>query len=159
MSYDGNLALAGDWPPSATYGDSLIRSYSVVSTPSAYALSQPTQMWLSSARHELQALNRLKADWNSYGAVPPSATILQAASDLLAQIASYSIPAPSIVPTSDGSVQLEWHSNDMDIELRFRAPSRFGLYFEDALTGEEDEIELEYDLTPLQRALGTLASR
>lgn len=70
--------------------------------------------------HHIQAekLSRLKADWNSYGAPPISPIAIQAAMDLLNQIA--------LVPTARGGVQIELHTDRWDFELEFGADGQYG---------------------------------
>lgn len=136
-------------------------SVSRVSIPNSYYLSaEQAAPWLGEACRTLVELTRLPRGWDSYGGRPLSSGLRAAAEELIRSIASVETPRPSIVPTADGSVQLEWHERDIDLELRLRSQSVYELFFEDA-TGAEPTIERELrsDLTPLRDALAILRTR
>ena len=52
------------------------------------------------------------------------------------------LPSPSIVPTSRGGVQIEWHVKGIDLEIEVVTPHRFQASFEDAVTEEGWEKEI-----------------
>jgi hypothetical protein len=54
----------------------------------------------------LAALRALEENWNSYGAKPPDERAIKAIEDGL-----------SIVPMSDGGIQVELHIRDRDVEI------------------------------------------
>lgn len=60
-----------------------------------------------------QRLRELPADWDSYGAPPIDAATIDRAERFLRRV--------NILPCSDGAVQLEWHSDGLDIEITFEA--------------------------------------
>lgn len=129
--------------------------------PSSYFLTTAHQAaWLPQVKRQLAELSSRPPNWDSYGGSPLSAAMRAAASALIEQIADPGLPMPTIVPTSDGSVQFEWHEHDIDLELRLRSPSVYELYFEDASgTSPPKDEELRYDLTPLRDALEILRTR
>lgn len=59
----------------------------------------------------LADLRKLGPNWNSYGALPPTERALKIAETMTTN-------APWICPTNDGGVQIEWHCNGFDIEIR-----------------------------------------
>ena len=127
-------------------------------TYSPLTLSHPS--WLPTARETMERLAELRSNWDSYGALPVSPTILNAAYDLLLRIVPVDAPMPAIVPTADGAVQIEWHTREIDLELRMRSPIVMNFLFEDARGAAPPiEEELQYDLTSLKTALLMLASR
>ena len=83
-----------------------------------------------------------------------------AAHSLLQMISSTSTPEPIIVPTQDGSVQIEWHAHGIDLEIRILSSTKVRVSFED-LRGEHEpfEGELQYDFTPLGAAIQILSNR
>jgi hypothetical protein len=114
--------------------------------------------WLMAVRGELNDLQRLPTNWDSYGAIQISRHSVAAAFDVLRQIVSVQTPAPSIVPNCDGSVQLEWHINGCDLEVRVHSQARIGVLFEDHRNEANGfETELEFDLTPLRHAVTRLS--
>lgn len=67
-------------------------------------------------------------------------------------------PAPAVVPTSCGGIQLEWHIRGIDLEIEIRSPSRVLARCEDQETGESWE-ERVFDFSRLRRALCEVARR
>lgn len=126
----------------------------------SYVMTSPFPGWLGSAKNRLEELGTLPPDWNSYGAKPVSALARTAAYGLLRQLAGPNTPKPALVPTSDGSVQIEWHTRGIDLEIRVLSSTRISICFED-LYGDVApmEDELQYDLTALGEAIQVLSNR
>jgi hypothetical protein len=126
----------------------------------AYSQVRNLPNWLRQARAKLNQLRCLPANWNSYGAKQVTPGAIEAAYKLLQEMATHATPYPAIVPTSDGSVQLEWHTRGIDLELRILSPTRLGMTFEDLQHGQElIEAELQYDFTELRKIFEMLDTR
>lgn len=67
----------------------------------------------------LMALAELEHNWDSYGALPISMETLCMAEHM---IKATDVPGVQIVPGSDGSVQLEWHTKELDMEIWIKVP-------------------------------------
>ncbi len=61
------------------------------------------------------------------------------------------VPAPQIVPLSNGRLQLEWHERSLDLEIEVLAPTRAYVSFHDR-TGGLADIDGEFD-TDLRRVV------
>lgn len=94
-------------------------------------------------------LMRLGQNWDSYGAQPVQGWSAREALKVLTDIMDDNTPLPSIVPTPEGHVQIEWHTKGIDLEAEFAGPALIHVAYENALTGEEWEGELRYDLSRL----------
>ena len=115
--------------------------------------SQPTQ----ELEGRLSSLAGLPAGWDGYQGKPVSSGCAGFAANLIESICDDSIPAPQLVPGSDGTLQLEWHLNGYDIEIDVLAPFQVTATRHDHVTGEEDEIEVQSDFSKLaewMKALG-----
>lgn len=129
--------------------------------PWTYSLSSRTApRWLNRALNEVDALRQLERNWDSYGAVPVNRMFLTEAASLLRELARSRTPAPSVVPTSDGSVQLEWHTRGIDLEVRWVSTTMVHMCLED-LRGvlAPIDLDLHYDFLPLRTAIRELSSR
>jgi hypothetical protein len=75
-------------------------------------------------------------------------------------VINQNIPKPSIVPTSDGNVQLEWHTRGIDLEVEIKSNNKMYLSFEDGKDNEtiEDEFDLS-DATLFFNAISKLSKR
>jgi hypothetical protein len=101
--------------------------------------SEPTSLW-----HVLGSLHRLAAlspGWDSYGAKPLNPSAVRRMLNLLSLLLPDDAPEPSVVPTRDGGVQLEWHRRGIDLEVKVPASGPISYLIADAGTGEEREWE------------------
>jgi hypothetical protein len=133
------------------------------SSPNAwtYSLSSRTApRWLDKVLKEVNALRHLERNWDSYGAPRVNRQSLLEAASLLRELARAKTPAPSVVPTSDGSVQLEWHTRGIDLEVRWVSPTTVHVCLDD-LRGILAPIDgdLRYDFLPIKAAIRELSSR
>jgi len=84
---------------------------------------------------EIYKLANLKENWDSYGAFEidkdcmlESQFLIDAFFDL-----NNAIPIPSVVPCSNGHVQLEWHVGGVDLEIEVIAEDHYAY-----LLGDEE---------------------
>jgi hypothetical protein len=67
--------------------------------------------------------------------------------------------APFIVPCSDGSLQLEWHTADTEIELHVDVTGALSLWVHDRLNGAEFETEGPDARAAFVRAVSRLCAK
>ena len=69
-------------------------------------------------------------------------------------------PPPDLVPTSDGSIQIEWHAKGVDLEIVLVSDADLNIAFED-LRGELPSYEgvLNTDIEVLVDYVRVLAKR
>ena len=118
-------------------------------------------MWIQSVVEQMDALVSLPADWDSYGARPPDPRLMLSAMLILSRAMGDDTPAPSVVPTSRGGVQLEWHQRGWDIEVEVSTPHRYALSVYDRYlrTDTEWEGDIAEGGGPLRQALQDLTER
>lgn len=97
-------------------------------------------LWLEYVGDKLNKLLSLPANWDSYGAeridLQAAITTLQ----LLTRLMSEEIPLPDIVPVNNGGIQVEWHTQGIDIEIEIPSSGNIQYYFED-LSSNAEPIE------------------
>ena len=71
---------------------------------------------------------KLREGWNSYSAKPLEPRNAGAAIGLLFDFLEAETPAPIVVPTVQGGLQLEWHRQDVDIEVYVDSPESISFY-------------------------------
>ncbi len=113
--------------------------------------------WLTPTAEALVALLGLPSGWDSYGARAIAPSHVDAALQVLSRIMRHDSPAPTVVPTNRGGVQLEWHTSGIDLEIETLSTQRLLVSFEDATTGTEWEREIVSNLTPLVECIGRLS--
>ena len=62
-------------------------------------------------------------------------------------------PLPSLVPTSQGGIQAEWHQEGIDLEIEATSSHRFAVYLEDVESGKSEELITMYDFDSLELAM------
>jgi hypothetical protein len=92
--------------------------------------------WVQPTLSRLGQLLTLPRDWDSYGGWPVDPACAWAAWQLLLTLMIENTPVPTLVPTSRGGVQIEWHAKGIDLEIEVLTPGEFIVSFEDAVTGQ-----------------------
>jgi len=87
-------------------------------------------------------LLELPGRWNSYNAKQIRKENVNAAVNLLGRLMCPGTPAPIVVPTVRGGVQLEWHLKGVDLEIAIDSPEDITFFAEDAQSNEEPEQDL-----------------
>jgi hypothetical protein len=90
----------------------------------AFAVSQvaaelAASAWYAPVRTRLIELMRLQRNWDTYGGVAVQRRSATHALWFLARLLERDTSAPWVVPLSEGGVQLEWHTPDLDLEAVF----------------------------------------
>lgn len=73
--------------------------------------------WVGPTVEALVRITELPPNWDSYGAQPVQSGAVAGAVEVLSQVMEENSPPPSIVPLSDGGLQMEWHLRDQDVEI------------------------------------------
>lgn len=106
---------------------------------------------------DLNRIARLQRNWDSYGGLPVNRDCIIGALNVLAMVLVDGIPAPIIVPTSGGGVQLEWHRGGADLEIEVQSRQKFHVSFEDP-SGKGFDHEVGTDLTLLAEAMQAISA-
>lgn len=105
-------------------------------------LEQPAAAWVQSVLDQITELSTLAEGWDSYGARQLDANTALRAVQFIVKRAYPDLPRPSVVPTTDGGIQFEWHTRGVDLEIAF-SEDRPGVYFFSHAGGAEEEAPLE----------------
>ena len=112
--------------------------------------------WFRPVLERLVALAALPRGWDGSSAPPIDRSKLEAVLDLLATVARPDTPTPTVIPAVDGGVQIDWHVNDVDIEISLPANGEGAFFAEDLRTEETwDDISVD-DRTSLQSVVDRL---
>jgi hypothetical protein len=84
--------------------------------------------WRRAVETEIDGLASLPPNWDTYGAPVIEPSIIADARQLVVWIAAPGAPAPSVVPTVHGGVQLEWHTLKCDAELQILQPNLYHVF-------------------------------
>jgi hypothetical protein len=109
--------------------------------------------WFRDALAEIEELTKLPANWDGYGAKAVSATAAMSAVRFLSNVAYPKFSAPEIVPVSNGGLQVEWHQDQVDLELRFDPDSTPRAYIEDHAENEDIVVAIGDDAVVMVRNL------
>jgi hypothetical protein len=113
--------------------------------------------WLRVTVEALGTLLSLPPNWDSYeaAAVDPDAACRSIY--LLSDIMRPDSPAPSVVPTTSGGVQLEWHLKGKDLEIEVISSCRVTAWSMDIESGNEWEDDSVADVARLVEAIDQLS--
>lgn len=102
----------------------------------------------------------MSQNWDSYGGRTPTMNAAVKAISWLLAVYRHGLPAPSTVPGSDGSIQLEWHTRGIDLEVLFAPNRRTSFVFADLkATMQDEEGELNSQNADGRAFLDLLVSR
>ncbi len=113
-------------------------------------VSDSRSEWIEALEKRFNDLTALPVGWDGYTGRPVSFTIARFAANLLERLYVPNVPPPSLVPGADGSLQIEWHRNDYDVELDIVGPQKVVAYRHDCQKETDEELELATDFTPIQ---------
>ena len=109
----------------------------------------PRSDWFESLKGRFDELATLPVGWDGYKGIAVKFTCAQFAANLIERLCDPSLPPPCLVPGGDGTVQIEWHRNQYDIEIDVLAPFQVVASRFDNTTGQGEEIELDSDFSEL----------
>jgi hypothetical protein len=117
----------------------------------------PPLAWYAPTLAAASTLLQLPDNWDQHGAMRVKPAIVQAAMTLLNGIMLDDTPAPSVVPTVRGGIQLEWHTRGIDLEIEFLSPNHVQGLFEDQRESVSWEEDLASNIAPLHDAIARLS--
>lgn len=122
---------------------SLRRATSSYSSAATMTPSKESERWVAETLMALDRLTSLEPDWDTYGG---KATTVEAALSALMFMLDALTPAdevPQLVPTGDGGLQLEWHTDHVDFEVVFDESGNGVAFYRDTLRAIADERPLD----------------
>lgn len=118
----------------------------ISSRPVRILISEYNSPWLDEVTDRLQKLIRLRPGWDGYQGRPVSFLSANFALQMLNNICGPETRTPQIVPGTAGDLQIEWHTQQGDIELYVMSPNNVHAWR--ALSGgnpEGEELKLTVD--------------
>lgn len=115
------------------------------------------QAWVSA---NLEPLLGLPFNWDRHGAHPVQDEVASTAERALVQLLRQGVVPPTMFPTPDGGLSVEWHRPSMEFALQFtggHGEQGTVAYFADDSTGEEWEEDLSTAMPRVKEILASLA--
>jgi hypothetical protein len=119
-------------------------------------VSHPRSPWTTALRAKFDELTSLPRGWDGYTAGPVSFTCAQFAANLIERLYTKDVPAPQLVPGSDGTLQIEWHRKQFDVEIDVLGAYEVIATRRNLATDQVEELELEADFTALTEWIAAL---
>ena len=133
--------------PNLVLSESKTSSLSIRSTLVRVLL--PRSRWVTELRDRFDELTSLPRGWDGYAGRPVSFTCAQFDANLIERLYVEGVPAPQLVPGSDGTVQIEWHRNQFDVEIDVLGTYEVVAIRRNLRTDVVEELELQTDFTAL----------
>lgn len=93
--------------------------------------------WFDQSVSQFRSIMDLAPGWDTYHGQRTAFTAVQKAVQFLgAHLADRSLP-PTVVPLSDGGVEMVWHQNGVDLEVTVAADGETEVYVRDLASGDE----------------------
>ena len=97
-------------------------SFDIILTPDG-TISATSPAWVVEFTKKIDQILRLGDGWDGEGSKSPSLNSVMEALEFLFSSLSHDTLAPQVIPTSEGGLQLEWHTKGIDLEITF-SPDR-----------------------------------
>ena len=94
-------------------------------------------------RPTIRELVKLERGWDGYAALPVCPDVAEHACRLLSIIGKYTQIVPSVVPLSDGGLQLEWFVGEDEIEVLIDSECATSVFHESEREVEETQFAIE----------------
>lgn len=98
--------------------------FQLASSREKILINENVSVWSDSVKRRLEELIKLPTGWDGYQGVHVSFENANFAYRVLDAICRPETHAPQIVPGTAGDLQLEWHTQQGDIELHVKGPNR-----------------------------------
>lgn len=134
-----------------------LRSHSAFS-PTRTMVQRRTNEWSRVLSARFDEITSLPLGWNGYRSKPVSFTNARFAADLIERIYADGVPAPEIVPGTDGTLQVEWHINGYDVELDILGANDVAAWRREISSGVEEEEYLTADFTVVAKWMQDLVA-
>jgi hypothetical protein len=116
----------------------------------------PLPDWFVPVLRGFANLITLPDNWDGEGASSIDRGTIGRALAAIEQLLDRHASAPSVVPTPDSGLQIEWHRGHKDLEIEFRSNGRTEFYYFDDTTGEEHEGPVGPGFASLKKYLGRI---
>lgn len=118
-----------------------------VFTSNRYRVATLESDWGTNLVTRLNELTSLPIGWDGYRGRPVPFYLAHFVASMLERLCQEDVPAPSLVPGSDGSVQAEWHRNGYDVELDVLDVQKVVATRYNVNTGNEEVLEIQDDFS------------
>jgi hypothetical protein len=113
--------------------------------------------WVEASLNALAESLALPANWDSYGAHRVDLNSVASAGQALCLIMRSDTIPPTVVPTPDGAIQLEWHTRGLDLEIEVSPLGRAYVFCRDQTGDTQWEGDLRFNLSRIQDVMARLS--
>ena len=131
--YVGTSAALSQRKEKSLWFSSAEGSYNVV------ILTNQIPLWVEPTLRAYSRIQGLTEGWDSYSGKRINRDLIKSSLLILTEVMDASSPVPSVVPLSDGGLQLEWHRKQQDLEIVFSADDTPQFFYQNRATGVERE--------------------
>lgn len=116
----------------------------------------PEPHWQDLVKYQITEIFDLNEGWDGFRAGPIRRDVIDFAMHVLMQIMSRNTPAPHITPMSHEGLMLEWHENNIDLEIEIERPAHLWVSYQDAREHIDEETPISSDLSMLTEPIDKL---
>ena len=152
--------LAGrDWVTSCAssvqVGDALLTG----AGPGQYVIirvEEDEPKWLTTTVERMNELLELQPNWDSYGARCVEKHAVETALEILGTVMRPNTSPPTVVPTVEGGIQLEWHQNHIDLEVEVKPEGQVLMFRQGGSQPEVSDVDISLEFRGLADVIDNL---
>jgi hypothetical protein len=125
-------------------------------TPSLVVPNKPA--WMEPVERQLFDIVGLPFGWDAFGAGPVRRDVVWFALSLFDSAMLDDTPPPHIAPMSHEGIMLEWHRDDVDLEIEIERPGEAHISYEDHVAGAERSWTITTNVNSLAAPIARLTA-
>lgn len=104
----------------------------------------------------MNELLELQPNWDSYGARCLKEQAFETALEILGTVMRPNTSPPTVVPTVEGGIQLEWHQNDIDLEVEVKPEGQVLMFRQGGSQPEVSDVDISLEFRGLVDTIDNL---
>ena len=112
--------------------------------------------WLAPTVERMNELLGLQPNWDSYGARCVEKHAVETALEILGMVMKPSTSPPTVVPTVEGGIQIEWHQNNIDLEVEVKPEGQVLMFRQGGSQPEVSDVDVSLEFRGLADVIDNL---
>ncbi|MGB2754588.1 MAG: hypothetical protein WBD75_01805 [Phycisphaerae bacterium] len=147
------LELQPNWD---SYGARCLKEHAVETALEIRGVEADAPQWLAPTVERMNELLELQPNWDSYGARCLKEQAFETALEILGTVMRPNTSPPTVVPTVEGGIQLEWHQNDIDLEVEVKPEGQVLMFRQGGSQPEVSDVDISLEFRGLVDTIDNL---
>jgi len=147
------LGLQPNWD---SYGALFLKEHAVETALEIRGVEADAPQWLPPTVETMNELLGLQPNWDSYGARCVEKHAVETALEILGMVMKPSTSPPTVVPTVEGGIQIEWHQNNIDLEVEVKPEGQVLMFRQGGSQPEVSDVDVSLEFRGLADVIDNL---